>query len=102
MIQDCPINKKKEEDCKRRKGGNTNGTRINSNMNTDITQAAIVAFHTSQTNDNSIPSRVQMARMGRKRGVNVFATNNYVSVTRSGSSNRFLSSIMTTTGFQVC
>ena len=50
-------------------------------MNTDITQADIAEFHTSQPDDNSISAQVQMSRMGMKIGVNAVTTNNDVSVT---------------------
>ena len=43
-------------------------------MNTNITQAAIAELKTSQTDDNSIPTQVQMSRMVRQRGVNAVAT----------------------------
>ena len=81
MIQDCPRRKKKAEDRKRRKGANSNVTRNTSSMNTDITQEAITAFHTSKPDKNSITTQVQMPRMGRQRGVNAVATKNGVSVT---------------------
>ena len=53
-----------------RKGGTRNVTSNTSNMNTEITQAAISSFYTSQTNDNIIPAQVKMSYMGRQRGVN--------------------------------
>ena len=56
MNQDFPRRKNKVEGHKRMKYGNRNGTRNTSNINTDITQAAIIALHTSQPVDNSIPS----------------------------------------------
>ena len=82
MIQDCPRCKKREEDRKRRKVGNRDGTINTPNINTDITQSAIVAFHASQSVDNIIPGQVQIPHMGRKIGVNALSTNNDVSVTR--------------------
>ena len=89
MIQDCTRCKKKAGDCKRRKGGNRNGTRNISNTNTNITQADIAEFHTSQPDDDRITDQVQIPRMGRKRLFNAVATNNDVSVTGSGSSKHF-------------
>ena len=80
IIQDCPRLKKKADDRKRRKGGNRKRTRNTSNINTNITQASIAGFHTSHTNDNSIPVQVQMIHMGRQIVVNAVSTNNYVSV----------------------
>ena len=74
IIQDFTIRTNKEEDNKRRKYGNKNGTHNNSKMNTNITQAAIAELKTSQTDDNSIPTQVQMSRMVRQRGVNAVAT----------------------------
>ena len=37
-------------------------------MNTEITQADISELHTSQTDDNRIPTQVQMTHMGREIG----------------------------------
>ena len=48
MIQECPRLKKKTQDHKRSKGGNSNGTHNNLNMNKKITQEDIPAFHTPQ------------------------------------------------------
>ena len=58
-------------------------------MNSEITQAAIAEFNTSQPGGNIISAHIQIPRMGRQRGVNSFAANNGVSVTGSGSSKRF-------------
>ena len=82
MIQDCPICKKNSDDCNRIKDRNRNVTHNISNINTDITQAAIVALNTFQTVDKRITTQVQMPRIGNQRGVNAFAADNYVSVIR--------------------
>ena len=101
MIQECPRRKKKAEDRKRRKGANSNVTCNTSSMNTDITQEAIVAFHTSHPQENNITAQVQMTRIKRQRGVNAVSTNNYVSVTTLGSSKGFISNMTMMLGFQV-
>ena len=82
MIQDCPICNKNSDDCNRTKGRNRNVTQNTSNINTDITQAAIVELNISQLVDKRITAQVQMPRIGNKRGVNAFSADNYVSVTR--------------------
>ena len=66
MTQYCSRRKDKAEYLKRRKGGKWNGNLNDSNMDTEISHTDITALHTSQTDDNSIPSQVQMLRMGRK------------------------------------
>ena len=88
-IQEYLRHNRKKDDHKNRKYGNRNGTRNNSNINTDITQTYISLFHTSQTNGNSIPAQVQISRMGRQRGVNVVANKNDVSVTGFVISKQF-------------
>ena len=58
-------------------------------MNTNITQAAIAELKTSQTDDNSIPTQVQITHVVRQIVVNEAAINNHVSATVSGSSKHF-------------
>ena len=89
IIHYCPKRNNKADNCTRREGGNRNITRNTLNINTKITQAAIAVFHTSHTNDNIITVQVQMPHIVRQIVVNAFVTNNYVSVTGSGSSKRF-------------
>ena len=89
MIQDCPKPKNKEEYLKISNCVNRNGTCNTLNMNIEITQAAIAAFYTSHTNDNSIPVQVKMARIVRQILVNTVATNKDFSVTVLGISKRF-------------
>mmetsp|Transcript_15996 Transcript_15996/g.23840 ORF Transcript_15996/g.23840 Transcript_15996/m.23840 type:complete len:787 (+) Transcript_15996:5053-7413(+) len=92
MINDCPKRKKKAEDRKRRKGEGNGGGRNTSSVNAGITQAVIAALQTAQGSDssNSIPTQVQMPRMGRQRGVNaVNTTGNDASVAGSATSRQF-------------
>ena len=58
-----------------------NGTRNTSNMSTDITQADIAEFRTSQPDDVSIFDQVQISHMVIKIRMNAVTTNNDVSVT---------------------
>ena len=60
MIQDYPRRKNKSQGKNSSKGGNSNITCYTSNMNTDITQAAIVSFQTFHPGDNIIPIQVQI------------------------------------------
>ena len=60
MIQYCQKRKNEENNFRRRKGGNSNGTCNTSSMSTKITQTDIAEFHTSQPDENSIPVQVQM------------------------------------------
>ena len=59
-----------------------NGTLNTLNINSKITQTAIVALHYYQPVDNKIISQVKIPLIGRQRVFNVVATNNDVSVTR--------------------
>ena len=89
MILAFPRQNIKAEDHKWSKRRNINVTHNTSNMNTDITQADVAAFHTYHTKNNSIPTQAQIPCMRRQIGGNPVSANNDVSVNGSGSSKRF-------------